>query len=92
VVTFPFAGGLLSEKGKIASVKDIIRSDPHATIPHMAKLTGRSERTISRELSEYRDKGEIIRVGARKNGKWMVTRPSGTISFVANMNVPRRRK
>jgi len=73
IVTFPFTEDLIMPNGKIKSVKDVLRSNPTATIPEMAELTGRSERTISRELREYRNRGEVRREGARKDGRWVVT-------------------
>ena len=58
--------------GKIKSIKDIIRSEPKVTIPELSDLTGRSPRTVSRELRRYQDRGEIRREGARKKGKWVI--------------------
>ena len=74
VVTFPFADDFIMPNGKIRSIKDILASDPAATIPELAELTGRSERSVSRELRKYQVSGEVRRDGARKNGRWTVIR------------------
>ena len=80
VVTFPFEEGFIAPKGKIIgeikdkrkTTLDVIENSPTATIAQLAELTGKSERTISRELKEYQDAGMIRREGARKKGQWVI--------------------
>lgn len=76
VVTFPFEVAFISPdgkiNGKIISVLDILKANPNATIPDLVELTGKSQRTISRELREYQNAGLLRREGARKNGRWVV--------------------
>jgi len=80
VVTFPFEKSFIMSNDKIIgkindkikTTLDIIKDNPAATIPQLAELTGKSQRTISRELKEYQAAGLIYREGARKNGRWIV--------------------
>ena len=80
VVTFPFEEAFISPNGKIIgeikeksrTTLDVIKENPTATIPTLADLTGKSQRTISRELREYQDAGLIHREGSNKSGKWIV--------------------
>jgi predicted HTH transcriptional regulator len=58
--------------GEISPMLDILKSNPTATIAELAELTGRSKRSISRELRERQNAGVLKRVGARKNGRWSV--------------------
>ena len=77
VVTFPFEEAFILPSGeingKIKSILDVLKTNPDATIPDLVELTGRSQRSISRELKEYQDAGMLRREGARKNGRWIVT-------------------
>jgi predicted HTH transcriptional regulator len=80
VVTLPFEEAFISPNGKIiGEIKerprmtlDVIKENPSATIPALASLTGKSQRTISRELREYQNAGLLRREGARRNGMWVV--------------------
>ncbi|MDR1000797.1 MAG: putative DNA binding domain-containing protein [Clostridiales bacterium] len=80
VVTFPFEQAFITPNGKIIGVikerarttLDVIKENPTATIPALAELTGKSQRTISRELREYQDAGLLHRDGARRNGWWVI--------------------
>jgi ATP-dependent DNA helicase RecG len=80
VVTFPFAESFNMPNGKINGkikslkdeIVDILKSNPLATIPNLVESTGKSQRTISRDLKELQEAGKLIREGARKNGKWVV--------------------
>ena len=76
VVTFPFEEAFISPNdkinGKINSALGILKTNPAATIPDLAEFTGKSQRTISRELRKYQNSGLLKREGARKNGRWMV--------------------
>ena len=69
----PPNGRLIGEiKEKPKTTFDIIKQNPAGTIVEFAELTGKSERTISRELKEYQDAGMISREGAKKNGYWVI--------------------
>ncbi len=72
VVTFPFEEAFILPSGeingKIKSILDVLKTNPDATIPDLVELTGRSQRSISRELKEYQEAGMLRREGARKNG------------------------
>jgi predicted HTH transcriptional regulator len=78
VVTFPYEKAFISPVGKIngrkKSILEILKANPSATIPCLSELTGKSQRSISRELREYQDSGLIWRDGARKNGRWVIKR------------------
>jgi len=80
VVTLPFEKSFIMSNDKIngkindkiKTTLDFIKENPTATIPKLAELTSKSQRTISRELKEYQAAGIIYREGARKNGKWVI--------------------
>jgi len=81
VVTFPFEEAFISPNGsahgRITDRKkttlDVIKEIPTAAIARLAELTGKSQRTISRELKEYQDAGMIRSEGAKRNGRWVVS-------------------
>jgi predicted HTH transcriptional regulator len=57
---------------KINSVLDTLKYNPKATIPDLIEVTGKGQRTISRELKEHQD-AELLRCeGSRKTGYWVV--------------------
>ncbi|MCL1974721.1 MAG: putative DNA binding domain-containing protein [Firmicutes bacterium] len=84
VVTLPFAEAFDSSNGSIGGKKvgvikertkttqNAIKDNPMATIAQLAKQTGKSPRTISRELKEYQDTVVIRRKGAKRNRRWGV--------------------
>ena len=84
VVTFPFEEAFISPNGnangkmigritdRTKTTLDVIKETPTATIAQLAELTGKSQRTISRELKEYQDAALIRREGAKRNGRWVV--------------------
>jgi len=76
VVTFPFEKAFISPHGKIngemKTLLEMLKTNAEATIPDLAELTGKSQRTISRELKEYQDAGLLRREGSRKTGHWVV--------------------
>ena len=76
IVTFPFEEAFVSRygmiNGKINSILNILKYNPAATIPDLIEATGKSQRTISRELREYQDAGLLRREGSRKTGRWVV--------------------
>ena len=58
--------------GKPKSVIDVIKKNPNATIAELSERTGKSQRTISRILKEYRQAGILRREGSSRSGKWVV--------------------
>jgi predicted HTH transcriptional regulator len=80
VIVYPFAEAFYMPNGKINGkikslkdeIVDILKSNPLATIPDLVESTGKSQRTISRDLKELQETGKLIRKGARKTGKWVV--------------------
>jgi predicted HTH transcriptional regulator len=80
VVTFPFEKAFISPNSQLSdktkqpqlTMVDVIKENPTATIPTLARLTGKSLRTVSRQLRQYQDAGLIYREGARKKGRWLV--------------------
>jgi predicted HTH transcriptional regulator len=80
VVTFPFEKAFIVPNGKLTgkinekskTTLDVIKENPDATIAILSELTGKSHRTIARELKEYQMAGLLRCEGARKNGKWIV--------------------
>ena len=85
VVMFPFEEVFISPNGsangrmigRITDRKkttlDMTKEIPTAAIARLAELTGKSQRTISRELKEYQDAGMIRSEGAKRNGRWVVS-------------------
>lgn len=57
-----------TEKKVLAQLLENSRS----TASEMANTIGVAKRTIERTLKKLQDKGLVIRVGARKNGNWVV--------------------
>jgi predicted HTH transcriptional regulator len=80
VVTLPFAEAFIQPNRKIIgeikerppTTLDLVKERPTATIPVLAELTGKSQRTITCELNNYQEAGLIHRKGTRKNGMWIV--------------------
>jgi predicted HTH transcriptional regulator len=76
IVTFPFEEAFITPNGKIngeiKSTLEVIKQTPTATIAQIAELTGKSQRTISRELREYQAAGLLGREGSKKSGSWVV--------------------
>ena len=60
-----------------SEVMDALRVDSSLTIPALASMTGLSEKTVSRALTELKAAGKIIRVGNRRSGQWEI----GTYAF-----------
>ena len=63
IVTFPFEEAFISQygmisgkiNGKINPLLTVLKYNPAATISDLIEATGKSQRTISRELREYQD-------------------------------------
>jgi len=64
-------GYLKIELNELALLKLII-DNPEITQTELAEKTGKSLRTIKREMTELKEKGYICRVNGRRNGKWEV--------------------
>jgi predicted HTH transcriptional regulator len=87
IVTFPFERAFISSgdnmddkiNGNTKTTLDVIRDDPTVTTKHISELTGKSLRTIARELKEYQDNGLLRHEGARKNGKWVISTGSNCL-------------
>ena len=75
-VTFPLKKAFIPSadkiNDKIKATLSIMIKDPQVTIPEIAKLTGKSQSTISREIKACKEAGVLRREGARKNGSWIV--------------------
>ena len=54
------------------AIINIIKNNEIIKQEEIAKLTGKSVRTIKTIMSVMKEKGMIIRVGGKKNGKWMI--------------------
>lgn len=55
------------------SILNEIRKNPSITQKTLAKITGRSERTIKTKTVEMQEKGLIERVNGRRNGYWKMS-------------------
>lgn len=54
------------------SILKILRENPGITQKELAKLLGKSERTIKSRTVEMQNKGFIVRENGKRNGKWKV--------------------
>lgn len=54
------------------AIINIIKNDPYITQIKIAELTGMSERTIKRRISEMKNKNLLTRENGKRNGKWIV--------------------
>lgn len=54
------------------AIINIIKDNENVKQEEIAKLTGKSVRTIKSIMSEMQDKDIINRIGGKKNGKWIV--------------------
>lgn len=50
----------------------ILKEDPNATQKKIGEMTGISERTLRRRISEMKEKGLIVRENGKRNGKWIL--------------------
>ena len=56
------------------AILSIIENNDKITIPVLARKTGTSERTLSRELKIMREELKVLtREGGRKDGRWVIT-------------------
>ena len=90
VVTFPFEGGFNTPDGELNGVTNgdtnqarpsnsqqilmCIEQNPKITQEAIARQTGLSTRTISREIKALRETGTLRRIGSLKKGSWEIVR------------------
>ena len=55
-----------------AVILDAIRNKPHITLDELVIVTGKSKRTISREMKEMQMVGTLRRIGSARAGSWEV--------------------
>ncbi|MCL1983835.1 MAG: putative DNA binding domain-containing protein [Methanomassiliicoccaceae archaeon] len=72
VVTLDFTQETERSGSAASAVMGALRSDNTLTIPALAGITGLSEKTVSRALTELKATGKIIRVGNRRSGHWEI--------------------
>jgi predicted HTH transcriptional regulator len=80
VITFPFEEEFILPNDKIngrlndriKTTIEVLKENPRANATQLAELTGKSIRTISRELKEYQEAGLIRREGSKKTGHWVI--------------------
>ena len=53
-------------------IVELLKNNPNSTIEEMAKYAEVEPRTIERNIKALKEKNVIDRVGADKNGHWMV--------------------
>ena len=63
--------GIKLNKTQIKIV-ELIRNKLSVTIEEMAKYAGVETRTIERKIKTLKEKGIVDRIGADKNGHWVV--------------------
>lgn len=54
------------------AVFDYLKSNPTASQKEIAKAIGKSVRTVESAVALLKEKGLLIREGAKKNGRWIV--------------------
>ena len=85
IITFPFEEGFITPSDGVISgvtngainkitqsIFDLIKKDNNITTDALSEKTGKSLRTISREIKNLRDLGYIERIGSNKKGHWNV--------------------
>ncbi|MCL1905186.1 MAG: putative DNA binding domain-containing protein [Methanomassiliicoccaceae archaeon] len=72
VVTLDLTQETERSSSTASAVMDALRADNSLTIPVLANITGLSEKTVSRALTELKATGKIIRVGNRRSGHWEI--------------------
>ena len=51
---------------------DVIKENPRCTLEGLAEIVMVEKRTIERNIKTLKDNGIIERVGAKKDGSWIV--------------------
>ncbi len=72
----------MSGKGSVKSsgktherIVGMLRNEPQLTIPELAEALGVSSRAVEKHIAELKEQERLARVGGRKEGRWIVTRP-----------------
>lgn len=58
----------------VKTILALIEQNPSLTYEEMTEKTGKSRRTISRIITEMKEKNIIARVGSDKNGHWEIVK------------------
>lgn len=53
-------------------ILNLIKENPHTTIPKIAEKLNVSSRTIDNQIKELKQSGKLERIGSNKNGLWKV--------------------
>lgn len=64
------AGIKMSEKQQ--KIISMLKENPYCTIREISDKLGVNHSTVERNIKKLRENGIIERVGARKDGKWLV--------------------
>ncbi len=51
---------------------ELIKQNPNATYEYLAGKIGKSEATVKRAIAKLKERNQIKRVGADKNGSWEI--------------------
>ena len=62
----------VSKESSALQIKENIKADPFITYAELAEILQISQSSIARKIKELQDTGEIKRMGADKNGYWLV--------------------
>lgn len=54
------------------SIVQIIKADSEITVNDIAGALNISKPTIERDIAALKSKGVLVRIGSKKNGKWIV--------------------
>ena len=56
------------------AILELIIENPEITQKDIAKQISKSERTVRNRITDLKEKGILVRVNGKKNGKWEVMR------------------
>lgn len=65
---------MFKANGTVKAILALIEQNPSLTYEEMTEKTGKSRRTISRIITEMKEKNIIARVGSDKNGHWEIVK------------------
>lgn len=54
------------------TIIDVIKENPHCTLEELAKIAKIKKRTVERNIKTLKNIGIIERIGAKRDGKWIV--------------------
>jgi ATP-dependent DNA helicase RecG len=54
------------------NILEVLKNNPTATQAEIAAVVGKSLRTVKAEIAVLKEKGLLIREGAKKNGRWII--------------------